>query len=216
MRKKMKSMFGLAIIVAFFMPGLIGAGDLEPTAPPGPTMKTLDDIYQKIESFQSTNGGSQSLPSRFDQQAVIHMEIEGVAQGKIEGICSVEGLEGTIPVVGLEQTIHIPTDQQSGQPTGKRVHSPISVVKYIDKASPKLYKALVTGEMLNVTLRWYGIDPAGATEHFFTVSLEDAIIVEVKSYFPNFEGVSFTYRKIVWSWEPDGTHSEDDWRAPVT
>jgi hypothetical protein len=56
MKKQKKSILVLAVMVAFvamglFLPGLIGAGDLEPTAgpdDPGSAMYTLDDIYNRL------------------------------------------------------------------------------------------------------------------------------------------------------------------------
>ena len=56
MKKKRKSILVLAVIVAFvglglFLPGLIGAGDLEPSGDPAPTMHSLEDIYTLVENI---------------------------------------------------------------------------------------------------------------------------------------------------------------------
>ncbi len=60
MKKQRKSILVLAVIVAFicaglFLPGLIGAGNLEPSAAPGSTMHTLEDIYNKVANIGTAN-----------------------------------------------------------------------------------------------------------------------------------------------------------------
>jgi type VI secretion system secreted protein Hcp len=157
-----------------------------------------------------------------------YMTLEGTKTGPIEGSCDQTGREGTILCQAYQHDVSIPRDPQSGQPTGLRVHNPMTVTKIFDKASPLLYQALSQGErMTNVTLKWYRIDNAGIEEHYFTVTLEDAIIVSMRPSVPNcldpqfasyghMEDVSFTYRKIIWRWEPDGVEADDDWRVPVT
>jgi type VI secretion system secreted protein Hcp len=72
-----------------------------------------------------------------------HLTLEGENQGAIEGSCDMEGREATILVYAFDHDVHIPRDPQSGLPSGKRIHGPISVTKEFDKASPKLYQALV-------------------------------------------------------------------------
>jgi hypothetical protein len=39
------------MVAGLFMPGMLGAGNIEPTAPPGPTMKTLEEIYDKLKEI---------------------------------------------------------------------------------------------------------------------------------------------------------------------
>lgn len=155
-----------------------------------------------------------------------HMTVTGIRQGTIDGSCEMQGRENTILVEEFHHKVTIPSDPQSGLPTGKRVHKPFVVTKFYDKSSPKLYQALVTGERLSkVQVKWYRINPGGTEEHYFTHTLEDAIIIDITPYMPNcleanreqfqhMEEISFTYRKIIWTWEPDGVESEDDWKVP--
>ncbi|MBN2320582.1 MAG: Hcp family type VI secretion system effector [Acidobacteria bacterium] len=155
-----------------------------------------------------------------------HLTLKGVNQGQIEGSCDQEGREGTIQVQALNHEVSIPRDAQTGLATGKRIHHPLTILKAFDKSTPLLYQALTSGEHMEyVEIKWYRIDDKGVEEHYFTTRLEDAIIVSIKPGMnncldkntidlPHLEEVSFTYRKAIWRWEPDGIESEDDWRAP--
>mgnify|MGYP001187674976 CR=1 FL=1 len=165
-----------------------------------------------------------------------YLTVEGVRQGNItqgtftqESVGNVyqEGHENEILVEAFSHTITIPRDPQSGQPTGQRVHKPLVITKVFDKCSPLLYTALTTGERLKkCELKFYRTSSDGKQEHYFTIALEDAIIVDINAYMPNcqdpskahfthLEDVAFTYRKITWTHEVGGTEGSDDWRAPV-
>ena len=125
-------------------------------------------------------------------------------------------------------TIMLPRDPQSGQPSGQRVHKALKITKVIDKSSPLLFRALTAGERLpKVEMKFYRTSAAGTMEHYFTIALEDAIIVDITSYMPNcqdpsqehfthLEDVSFTYRKIIKTHEIASTSESDDWRAMST
>jgi type VI secretion system secreted protein Hcp len=155
-----------------------------------------------------------------------HLTLEGEKQGKIEGSCEMQGRLGTILVYELQHSVHMPRDPHSGLPTSKRVHEPFTIVKMIDKSSPKLFQALCTGEhMKNVTLKYYRITKQGTEEHYFTTTLEDAIITKFHPGMPStlaagsepyghMEVVSFTYKKIKMTYEPNGIEAEDSWMTP--
>jgi len=155
-----------------------------------------------------------------------HMTVEGEKQGKIEGSCDQKGREGTILVQGLDHSVNIPSDLQTGLATGKRVHGSLTITKVVDKASPLLYQALCTGEHLKaVGIKLYRIAKDGSEEHYFTTTLSNAIIVSMHPYIPNcldkstaslshMEEVSFTYQKISWRHEVDKKESQDDWKTP--
>ncbi|MDR2302493.1 MAG: Hcp family type VI secretion system effector [Deltaproteobacteria bacterium] len=139
-----------------------------------------------------------------------------------------EGHEDETLVEAFEHQIVLPRDPQSGQPTGQRVHKPLKITKVIDKSSPLLFRALTSGERLpDVTMKFYRTSASGTMEHYFTIQLEDAIIVDITSYMPNcqdpgqahfthLEDVYMTYRKIIKTHEVASTSESDDWRTQST
>ncbi len=157
---------------------------------------------------------------------VSHLWLEGENQGPIAGSVDQVGREDSILVQALEHEVYIPRDPQSGQPTGKRIHNALKITKVFDRSSPKLFQALTSGErMKHVTLKFYRIDSTGTEEHYYTIRLEEAIVVSIRPWIPNcldpaseplqhMEDVSFTYRKIIWTWVSEGIESQDDWKEP--
>jgi type VI secretion system secreted protein Hcp len=108
-----------------------------------------------------------------------------------------------------------------------RSHNPLRVVKYVDKASPGLQKALCTGQNLKeMVLDFYRIDPATREEaKYYTITLRQARVVDFRPFMPmsfvpanesfrHMEQISFVYEEIEWKWIPDNVVEMDKWRKP--
>ena len=162
----------------------------------------------------------------------VFITIEGANQGLITSGCTTpesvgnayqNGHEDEALVKAFFHNVKIPVDAASGQPTGRRTHGAINVSKSIDKASPLLFNALVNGEPLtNVEIKWFRPSISGKQEHFYTMVLEDAIVVSIDTEMGMTEGmvspmekVSLSYRKIEWRHEVASTSASDDWRVGV-
>ncbi|KVP81056.1 type VI secretion protein [Burkholderia ubonensis] len=155
-----------------------------------------------------------------------YLKLEGETQGKIEGSCIQENHKGTILVQAIEHLIDMPKCPQTGQPTGPRTHHTMTITKEFDKSSPKLAQALTSGErMKSVVLEFYRTSIGGKQEHYYTVSLENAIVMSIRSWTPNclasenkafghMEDVSYSYEKITWKHEIDSIEAEDSWLKP--
>lgn len=137
-----------------------------------------------------------------------------------------EGHENQILVQEIEHLVSTPTDPQSGQPAGQRVHGPFTFTSSMNKAIPMLYQALTTGETLStVDVEWHRVSINGGLEYFFTTRLEDATVVNIDLKLPHAQDpqmagytqlvkVAMAYRKITWTHKVCGTESSDDWRKP--
>lgn len=137
-----------------------------------------------------------------------------------------EGREGTSDVFAVDHEIVQPYDPATGAATGVRQHRPLTVLKVIDKATPGLHKALVTGQTLKTAiLDFYRIDPATRREmKYYTITLKKVRIVGIKTMMPtsflpeneaygHMEEVRLVYQSIEWNWLPDGIVETDEWRA---
>ncbi|MCE1897134.1 Hcp family type VI secretion system effector, partial [Enterobacter hormaechei] len=98
----------------------------------------------------------------------------------------VQGHEDEMLVQEFDHIVTVPTDPQSGQPSGQRAHKPFRFTVALNKAVPLLYNALASGEMLTtVELKWYRTSIEGKQEHFFSTKLVDATIVDIDCKMPH-------------------------------
>lgn len=166
-----------------------------------------------------------------------YLSLEGATQGNITadaftadsvGNVYVEGHENEMLIQQVNHAITVPTDPQSGQPTGQRVHYPLTVVTALNKATPLILNAVTTGEKITkAELKWYRTSIEGKQEHFFTYILDDAVITSLEVGMPHAQdsssseytqlvSINLTYRKITLEHDVAGTSGSDDWRKPIT
>ncbi|MCK4999813.1 MAG: type VI secretion system tube protein Hcp [Anaerohalosphaera sp.] len=206
----------IAISTLLILPMTGNAGNLNPTSSPTEgTMKTLDEIFSAAS--QSSLPQYPSIPKVGDVDgfSAIHMRLTGENQGVIEGSCTVAGRENTINILELIHEVVSPRDAASGLPTGKRQHKPITITKRIDKSTPLLHSAQTNNENLtNVELKFYRLSASGQQQHYYTITLQNASVSDNSISGVNTENISFTYQKIIWTFEDGNITSEDDWEAP--
>ncbi|WP_064737405.1 Hcp family type VI secretion system effector [Bradyrhizobium sp. Ai1a-2] len=133
--------------------------------------------------------------------------------------------QSKITVVAVAAGITVPRDMTSGVATGARNHQPAVFTKFFDRASPLLWQALATNEVLEeVVCEFYRTDPSGMPQpqNFFKVTWKNATLIEGKGYVPltinpqnnfyqNMEDWSFTYKEVKWEHIPGSTSGEDKW-----
>lgn len=103
------------------------------------------------------------------------------AQGPIQGDNTSKDGPGAVVVKEIGFQLNRPFDAASGLPTGQLRFAPFSLVKQPDRATPKLLRAAVTGEQLTVEIKWFRSLATGVEQHYFTVRLENALVVGMDS-----------------------------------
>ena len=159
-----------------------------------------------------------------------YVSVKGKKQGQFKGETKAPGGRAKDRFRGVAYVSEVisPRDAASGLPTGKRQHRPIVITKEWGAASPQLFQALVTNEVLTaVVLEFVKTDPAGREVVYYRVTLTNAAVSDLRSYLDltevdgdpydgrALEDVSFTFAKIELENLEAKTSAVDDWSSPA-
>jgi|GEM_PF-742266 len=142
--------------------------------------------------------------------------IEGTKQGKFKGESLRAGQQNKTEAWNLSHTITSPRDIATGQASGKRQHGALTITKAWGAATPQIFQALVTNEVLKtVLIEYYQITADGVDEVRGTIKLTNATISNVvrnsDASGQMVEAVSFTYQRIELEDKVGKTAATDDW-----
>ena len=161
-----------------------------------------------------------------------HIAVKGTKQGQFKG----EGIQDKrkdkwMPVLSCNMGIKSPRDIATGQASGKRQYSPVTIVKEWGAASPQLLQACSTNEVLTeVNIEFSKTNKNGEEYVYQTIKLTNATVSDVQRYTGDdgtegassskhtsavdtmeLEKVAFTFQKIEVSDNDGKTTYLDDW-----
>lgn len=218
---KTKIIFSVLVLAGLVGLAMIaGAGNLEPNAPPGPTMHTLEDIYNLVGS------GIEPPPQIFAFDCFL--KIDGIPGESLD-----DKHKDWIEVLSYSHEVRMPVFSSAfgaGHVAGDSEHDAFLIVKELDKSSPKLAEALCTGKHIpNIRLEL--CRAGGDKEKYMEYEMEDVIIsgyetitpahvqgqssLEFKYFKVDISGgetlpleeVSFNYRRFMWEYTSEDGNS---------
>ena len=154
-----------------------------------------------------------------------YLVLTGDTQGDIKGDVTIKGREDTIEVNAFSHLLStVPDRNVNCTPSGREHHLPVKITKRIDKSTPMLMQALTDNENLTATLKFYRPDRTGIEEHYFTIELIGVKIAGINQEMLNNkypenmqhevrEHISFTYERIVKTYEPEAIATEARWSS---
>ena len=139
----------------------------------------------------------------------VFLSVPGIA-----GDATAAGFQGQIECQAASYELAIPTDPNTGQRLGPRVHKPVLLTKTWDRASLRLADALVKGTVMSsITISFVKETPSfGAVQ--LVLRLSNVRVVSIDeggaqggAALPT-EKVSLTFSSAEFSFTPDGTSTK--------
>jgi type VI secretion system Hcp family effector len=137
-----------------------------------------------------------------------YLSIEGVKQGKLKGECTLAAHQDQIAGLDFNYAVTKPA-------TGKRQHSPVTITKAWGAASPQLFQAAVTNEVLkNIMIEFYEPGDKNTEVMYYLIRLTNATVSDIHQHIVPEKGmvedVSFTFQRIDVESKTGKTMATDD------
>jgi type VI secretion system secreted protein Hcp len=152
-----------------------------------------------------------------------YVSIEGTQQGKFKGESTQKTHKGKLVGLRFNYEVTSPRDAATGLATGRRQHKPITITKEWGAATPQLFQALVSNEVLKtVEIEFTQPTATGKNQIYHIVRLTNATISGIKQYsgeatsqsaeIRELEEISFTFERIEIENVVGKAIATDDWQ----
>jgi type VI secretion system secreted protein Hcp len=155
------------------------------------------------------------------------LQAVGTTSGQIKGDGTVKGFEGQMEVLHFDMSASSPYDAATGRTSGRREWHAIKITKALDGASPKLFQAFVTNQVLK-TVKLTVLRPqngpglGSGDDPFYTIELTNAVVASDAIVGPNriegnstsnrtVEELSLTFQHITVTYVHGGVAAAGDW-----
>ena len=136
-----------------------------------------------------------------------YVTIEGSKQGRLSGETAREAHQGKLAGIGFSYEVTSSRGAASGRASRKREHGPVTFTKEWGAASPQLFQALITNEVLTSALfEFVRTNDVGVEHVFQTIKLTNASVTSIHQYVaalddaelenPELEDVALSFRDI--------------------
>lgn len=142
-----------------------------------------------------------------------------------ESMVTTLGREDTIECFSFIYGVQSASETFSGTASGTRNYEPITIVKRIDKSTPRLWQALCQNHTVEGRFEFFRPSPAGdgTTEHFYTVEIAEGRVAGIDFSSPDAMGgagqteppievIRFVYNNMIQTYEAGGVSHEDHFR----
>jgi len=153
----------------------------------------------------------------------VYLWLEDSHGNTIKGSVDIKDREHSIEVLELMHSVELPTDNNTGKITAKRLYSSYAFEKEADSSSTYLFKALSSGETFRkAVFKFYKIDDTGQEVEYFRTTLERVKVTDINQFMHNIkneshlkhthhEYIDLGYEKITWHYLDGNIIHSDSW-----